>query len=72
MQCEYADDEEISYSMGKVQHVVIFLMHDTNVYHDSDDYHIHFKIKMHIGVMCDSDINQMILYTIDINCLTFI
>ena len=69
---EYTDDGEISYSMGKVQHVVIFHMHDTNVYHDCDDYHIYFKIKMHIGVMCDSDIFQMILYTIDINCLTFI
>ena len=70
--CEYTDDEEISDSMGKVQHVVIFLMHDTNVYHDCDDYHIHLKIEMPIGVMCDSDIYQMILYAIDINCFTFI
>ena len=40
--CEYTDDEEISDSMGKVQHVVIFLINDTNVYDNCDDYHIHF------------------------------
>ena len=60
--CEHEDDEEISYSMGKVEHVVIFVMHDTHVYNDCDDYHIHFKIKMHIRVMCVSNMYQMILY----------
>ena len=58
--------------MGKVEHAVIFFMHDTNVYNDCDDYHIHLKIKMHIGIMCESDMYQMILCTIDINCLTII
>ena len=58
--------------MGKEEHIVIFVMHDTNVYNDCDDYHIHFKIKKHIGVMHDSDMYKMIMYTIDINCLTFI
>ena len=69
---EHEDDEEISCSKGHVEHVLIFLMHDTNVYNYCDDYHIHFNIKMHIGVMCDYDIYQMILYAIDINCFTFI
>ena len=47
-------------------------MHDTHVYNDCDDYNIHLNIKMYIGVMCDYDMYEMILYTIDMNCLTFI
>ena len=47
-------------------------MHDTHVYNYCDDYHIHFNIKMYIGVMCDYDMYEMMLYTIDMNCFTFI
>ena len=47
-------------------------MYDTNAFNYCDDYHIHFNINMHIGVMCDYDMYQMILYVIDINCFTFI
>ena len=42
---EHEDYEDISHSKGKVEHVVIFFMHDTNVYNYCDDYHIHFNIK---------------------------
>ena len=55
-----------------MEHVLIFFMLDTNVYNYCDDYHIHYNIKMHIGVMCDYNMYQMILYTIDINWFTFI
>ena len=69
---KHDDEEEISDSKGKVSHVLIFFIHDTHVYHYCDDYHIHFNIKMHIGVMCDYDMYEMILYTIAMNCFTFI
>ena len=37
--------KEISDSMGKVSHVLIFFMYDTHVYHYCINYHIHFNIK---------------------------
>ena len=58
--------------MGKMSHVVIFFMCDTHVYDYCNDYHIHFNIKMHIGVMCDYDMCEMVLYTIAMHCFTFI
>ena len=66
------NEEEISDSIGKVSHVVIFFMYDTHVYHYCNDSHIHFNIKMHIGVMCDYDMYEIILYTIAMHCFTFI
>ena len=70
--CKDDNMEEISDSRGKVSHVLRFFMYDTHVYHYCNDYHIHFNIKMHIAAMCDYDMYEIILYTIAMNCFTFI
>ena len=68
-ECEH--DEDISKSKGKVAHVLIFCMHDKNVYDYCYYYDTHFNIKIHIAIMCHYYMYHMILYTIHINCFTF-
>ena len=49
-ECEHSED--ISKSKGKVTHVLIFCIHDKNVYYYCYDYDAHFNIKIHIAIMC--------------------
>ena len=50
--------EDICYSKSNLEHIIMFCMHKKNVYDYCYDYHIHFKIKIHISVMCHYDINR--------------
>ena len=70
---ESAQDEEISKRKGKVTHVLISCMHDKNVYYYCYYYDTHFNIKIHIAIMCHYYYRyNIILYTINISCFTFI
>ena len=71
---ENTQDEDICYSKGKVEQwtILMFCMHQKNVYDYCYDYHIHFNINIHIAVICHYDMYQIILYIIHINYITFI
>ena len=49
----------------------MFCIHHKHMYHSCYDYYIHFNIQIHIALMSRYDMYQMILYTININDVTF-